>query len=99
MATRRRKPSRFERFVKISIAIVMVFAAFVVIFGILSYSYVLRDLPSIESLKNYRPPTITRFFSDSGEVIGEFSLEKREVVSLDRIPSHLIQAFVAGEDA
>jgi len=99
MATRRRKRSRLENVIKISVALVIVFTAVIVVFGILSYSYVLRDLPSIESLKNYRPPTITRFFSDSGDVIGEFSVEKREVVSLDRIPNHLIQAFVAGEDA
>ena len=42
---------------------------------------------------------MTRIFSEDGEVIGEFFYEKREVVSLDRIPNHLIQAFVAGEDA
>jgi penicillin-binding protein 1A len=93
------KPNRLERRVKISIAIVMIFITIIVVFGALSYFFFTYDLPSIETLKNYKPPTITRFFSEEGEIIGEFFLEKREVVSLDRVPNHLVQAFVAGEDA
>jgi penicillin-binding protein 1A len=71
----------------------------VIVFGVASYFYFTHDLPSIETLKNYKPSTITKFFSDEGEIIGEFSIERREVVSLERIPHHLIQAFVAGEDS
>ena len=59
----------------------MIFITVVVIFGLLSYFYFTHDLPSIETLKNYKPPTITKFFSDDGEVIGEFFIERREVVS------------------
>jgi penicillin-binding protein 1A len=91
------KPS--EKQIKISIAIVMIFITVVVIFGLLSYFYFTHDLPSTETLKNYKPPTLTKFFSDDGEVIGEFFTERREIVSLDRIPNHLVRAFVAGEDA
>lgn len=88
-----------ERTVKLLISLIMVFLTSLMVFGIASYYYFSRDLPSIENLRNYKPPTITKFFSDNGEIIGEFYSEKREVVSLDRIPNHLIQAFVAGEDA
>ena len=69
------------------------------VFGATSYFYFSHDLPSIENLKNYKPPTVTKFYAENGELIGEFFLEKRKVVSLERIPNHLIQAFVAGEDA
>ncbi len=69
------------------------------VFGIVSFFYFTHDLPSIETLKNYRPATITKFFSEDGEIIGEFFIEKREIVSLDRVPHHLVQAFIAGEDA
>jgi penicillin-binding protein 1A len=89
----------FERAVKISIAVIMVLITVLAVFGVVSYFYFTHDLPSIEALKNYKPSTVTRIFSEDGEVIGEFFYEKREVVSLDRIPNHLIQAFVAGEDA
>jgi penicillin-binding protein 1A len=69
------------------------------VFGVASYFYFSHGLPSIENLKNYKPPAITKFYSENGEVIGEFFIEKRKVVSLERIPNHLIQAIVAGEDA
>lgn len=57
------------------------------------------NLPYIGSLKEYRPPIITEILSDDGEVIGRFWEEKRIIVTLDQVPDHLIQAFVAAEDA
>jgi penicillin-binding protein 1A len=93
------KPNRFEKAVKISITIIMAFVATFLVFGIVSFFYFTHGLPSIETLKNYRPATITKFFSEDGEIIGEFFIEKRKIVSLDRVPHHLVQAFIAGEDA
>jgi penicillin-binding protein 1A len=93
------KSNQFEKWIKISITSLMIFVTIIVIFGMLSYLYFTYNLPSIEALKNYKPPIITRFFSEEGEVVGEFFIERREVVSLDRIPLHLIYAFVASEDA
>jgi penicillin-binding protein 1A len=89
----------FERIVKISITVMMISITALMVFGMASYFYFNHDLPSIETLKNYKPSAITKIFSEEGEVIGEFFYEKREVVSLDRVPNHLIQAFVSGEDA
>jgi penicillin-binding protein 1A len=93
------KSNRFEKAVKISITIIMAFAATFLVLGIVSFFYFTHGLPSIETLKNYRPATITKFFSEDGEIIGEFFIEKRKIVSLDRVPHHLVQAFIAGEDA
>ena len=92
------KSVSLERTIKISITVLMVFVTTVMVLGVLSYFYFAADLPSIETLKTYTPPTVTKFFSGDGEIIGEFSLEKREVVSLDRMPAHLVHAFVASED-
>ncbi len=94
-----KKSVSIEKVAKISIAVMMILITALTVFGVVSYFYFTQDLPSIETLKNYKPSTVTRIFSEDGEVIGEFSYEKREVVSLDRIPNHLIQALVAGEDA
>jgi len=88
-----------EKTAKVLISILMVSLTSIIVFGGVSYFYFSHDLPSIESLKNYKPPAITKIFSENGELIGEFFMEKREVISLDRLPNHLIQAFVAGEDA
>ncbi len=87
-----------EKTVKISIVAVMLFVTTVIVFGAISYFYFASDLPSVEALKTYKPPVITKIFSNHGEVIGEFFLEKREIISLDRMPAHLVQAFIASED-
>ena len=93
------KSKSFERAIKIYIAVGMISITTLTVFGITSFFYFTHDLPSIEALKNYKPSTVTKIFSDEGGVIGEYFYEKREVISLDRVPSFLIQAFVAGEDA
>lgn len=64
-----------------------------------TYEVLSRDLPRIHSLKDYRPPVISRIYADDGRVIGEFFRERRIVVPLEEIPPQLIQAFVAAEDA
>lgn len=64
-----------------------------------AYEILSRDLPRIQTLKDYRPPIISRIYADDGRVIGEFFRERRVVVPLAEIPPRLIQAFVAAEDA
>ncbi len=59
----------------------------------------IRDLPSIASLKDYRPSIITRVYSDDDKLIDEFYLEDRKVISITQTPNVVIQAFVAAEDA
>ena len=88
-----------EKNVKFSITVVMLLLTALTVFGMIAYYYFVHDLPSIEALKNYRPPIVTRLYSEEGDVIGEYSIERREVVSLERLPHHLVQAFIAGEDA
>ncbi len=84
---------------KLLISLIMITGMAVVVCLLLSYAYFARNIPSVEALKDYNPPTITKVFSEGGELIGEFFSERRDVVPLSRLPNHLIQAFVAGEDA
>ncbi len=93
------KSNRSEKIIKISISVAMASVAAPMVLVIASFFYFTHGLPSIETLKNYRPPTITKFFSEDGEIVDEFFVEKREIVSLDRIPHRLVLAFIAGEDA
>jgi penicillin-binding protein 1A len=60
---------------------------------------VLRDLPSIDRLRGYRPPVATRIFADDGTLIAELATERRYIVPLSRVPLHVRQAFLAAEDA
>jgi penicillin-binding protein 1A len=57
------------------------------------------DLPQVSALDNYTPSTITRIYSGSGQVIGEFATQRRVIVGYDDINPVLRQAIIATEDA
>jgi penicillin-binding protein 1A len=57
------------------------------------------DLPLISALDAYSPHTITRVLGRDGSVIGEFAVERREVVTYQQIPDTLRNAILAAEDA
>jgi penicillin-binding protein 1A len=64
-----------------------------------AYFYVASSLPRVETLSDYRPPLITRIYSDDGTIIAEYSKERRILVPIDKLPWQLVQAFVAAEDS
>ena len=63
------------------------------------YTYMSRDLPKIETLKDYHPPIITTVFSDDGSKIAEFYNERRIVIPLSDMPDTLLSSFIAAEDS
>jgi len=60
--------------------------------------HALSDLPKVDQLENYQPDQITTVYSDDGEIIGEFFVERRKVLTLSEIPDYLEKAFIAVED-
>lgn len=63
------------------------------------YYYFGKDLPEdLTKIHFYNPPRTTEVYAASGELIGEFYLERREVIPLSRIPDHMLQAIIAAED-
>ena len=63
------------------------------------FSFMLAKLPKVDRLADYKPPIVTQVFGDDGSLVGEYYLERRTVVPVDKIPRRLIQAFVAAEDS
>src|SRR6476659_3453956 len=57
------------------------------------------DLPQISALDDYAPSTISRVYGSKGEVVGEFAVQRREVVAYESISPVLRQAILAAEDA
>lgn len=57
-----------------------------------------RDLPSHESLAEYKPPTISRIYSGEGHLIDEFAKERRLFTPSGEIPDLVKQAFISAED-
>ena len=58
-----------------------------------------RNLPSIDTLKDYKPRMAMQIFSDDGQLIGEFGEERRKPVLVSEVPDHLKKALIAIEDA
>ena len=79
------------------IFMVLILIALLGVMGSAGYLWYLwsSNLPYIGTLKEYNPPIITEIFSDNGEVIGRFWDEKRILVTLEKLPKHLVNAFIA----
>jgi penicillin-binding protein 1A len=58
-----------------------------------------KDLPPIEALRSYQPSLISRVFADDQRLLGQFYIEKRILVPLNRMPKELFQAVIATEDS
>ena len=56
------------------------------------------DLPSLESLTDYRPKVPLCVYSEDGYLIGEFGEERRAVVKIGDVPVRMKQAILAAED-
>lgn len=65
--------------------------------GAIFYMYG-KDLPSYETLSQYRPKTISRIYSGEGQIIDEFATERRVFTPAEEIPDIVKQAFISAED-
>ncbi|CAN5892155.1 PBP1A family penicillin-binding protein [soil metagenome] len=54
--------------------------------------------PSVEAVRDYRPPEATRLYAADGSLLADLSPERRIVVDLDEVPPTLSNGFVAVED-
>lgn len=80
----------------ISALALFLFAVSAGVFLVKKYS---ADLPNYEQLKSYTPLITTRLYTADGKLLTEYSKEKRVFVPISQIPKHLIDAFLAAEDA
>ena len=57
------------------------------------------ELPRMATLKEYKPPLVSKVYAEDGTVIGEFFVERRIWVPYEKFPKRLVLAFVAAEDS
>ncbi len=68
----------------------------VFVFGILwNFS---NNIPDYKFLKNYKPPVSSKVYSGDGDLVADFSKEKRIFVPYNSIPKNVINAFLSAED-
>ena len=71
------------------ISIFLIFSAF---------WYFSAGLPDYKKLSNYEPSVLSRVYTNNGELVAEFALEKRLFIPYDSIPEKVINSFLSAED-
>ena len=57
-----------------------------------------NNIPDYKFLKNYKPPVSSKMYSGDGDLVADFSKEKRIFVPYSAIPSNVVNAFLSAED-
>ena len=76
----------------ISTIIVLFFTVFIILW------YFSNDLPDYKFLKNYKPAVSSRVYAGDGQLIAEFSTQKRLFVPYNAIPKKVLHSFLSAED-
>lgn len=65
---------------------------------VVGWFYITDNLPRVESLTDYRPPTVTQVLASDGSLMAQYFRERRFVVPMSQVPRQVVLAFVAAED-
>tara|TARA_A100001015_G_scaffold315780_1_gene428421 strand:- start:2 stop:2338 length:2337 start_codon:yes stop_codon:yes gene_type:complete len=57
-----------------------------------------NNIPDYKFLKSYKPPVSSKVYSGNGDLVADFSTEKRVFVPYNSIPQNVINAFLSAED-
>ena len=81
--------------------ILFISLSFLLLFGILIFCVLWTyssNIPDYKFLKNYKPPVSSKVYSGDGELVADFSKEKRIFVPYNSIPKNVINSFLSAED-
>ncbi len=87
--------NKFFRNIFILITSFILISAISIISVLWTYS---NDLPDYKFLKSYKPPVSSKVYSGNGDLVADFSKEKRVFVPFNSIPKNVINAFLSAED-
>src|SRR5210317_2625082 len=82
---------------KLSIVIIGFFLVILLLILSILWSFS-NNLPDYKFLKNYKPPVSSKMFSGNGDLVADFSQEKRIFVPYNSIPQNVINSFLSAED-
>ena len=81
--------------------ILVAFVSFSLLFSIILFAILWNfsnNIPDYKFLKNYKPPVSSKVYSGNGDLVADFSKEKRIFVPYSSIPKNVINAFLSAED-
>ena len=79
----------------ISIISLLLLVSVIILGTLWSYS---NNIPDYKFLKNYKPPVSSKVYSGDGDLVADFSKEKRIFIPYSSIPKNVINAFLSAED-
>ena len=81
---------------------ILIFFSLISVVSLLSVISILwiysNKLPDYKYLKNYKPPVSSKLYAGNGELVSDFSAEKRIFVPFSAIPEKVINSFLSAED-
>ena len=89
---------RFFNYIKLLLILLFIFAFIsisTIFYTLWRYS---PELPSYESIVNYKPNLSSRIYSSDGLLLKSFYTEERIFIPENRIPKNIKYAFLASED-
>jgi penicillin-binding protein 1A len=66
--------------------------------GGLAAALIYPNLPSIDSLRDYKPKIPLRIYSADGALLAEYGEERRAFIPIEQVPKAMKQAIIAAED-
>ena len=97
-----RKRSRFLAAVRGTFAVITIIgfvgAGGAAVIGYTVYEEYSSDLPSLDGLRTYQPPVLSRIYAGDDRLIAELAQERRIFVPSSAIPDLVKKAFIAAED-
>ena len=69
-----------------------------VVGGWMAWQRFSADLPSVDGLRGYQPPVMSRMYASDGRLIAEMASQRRIFVPYAAIPDLLKAAFISAED-
>ena len=87
-----------QRIIK-NILILIISVGLLAIFSLLAILWAFsNNLPDYKFLKNYKAAVSSKVYSGEGELVNDFSTEKRIFVPYNAIPIKVINSFISAED-
>lgn len=62
------------------------------------YQSIVADLPTVDGLRSYQPPVMSRLYASDDQLVAELADERRVFVPSNAIPDRVKSAFIAAED-
>ncbi len=91
----RQRPRRARGFILLALAAIILLAAGAAAWVLLR---IVPNVPEIDAVTDYRPKIPLRVYTSDNVLIGEFGVERREFVPVEKIPTIMKKAVLAIED-